>query len=90
MSKIIAYLRASTDKQDLNHQKIELLEYARKKSLTVDEFIEVTVSSTQTTKQRRIDEVIERLNGADTLIVTELSRLWSKHRRSYNTRQFLG
>lgn len=75
MSKIIAYLRASTDKQDLNHQKLELLEYARKKSLTVDEFIEVTVSSTQTTKQRRIDEVLERLNGADTLIVTELSRL---------------
>lgn len=75
MSKIIAYLRASTDKQDLDHQKLELLEYARKNSLWVDEFIEVTVSSKQTTKQRRIDEVIEKLNGADTLIITELSRL---------------
>ncbi len=25
MAKIIAYLRASTDKQDINHQKLELL-----------------------------------------------------------------
>lgn len=25
MGKIVAYLRASTDKQDLSHQKLELL-----------------------------------------------------------------
>ena len=75
MSKIIAYLRASTDKQDLNHQKLELLEFARKKSLAIDEFIEITVSSRTTNKQRRIDELLERLVEADTLMVTELSRL---------------
>jgi DNA invertase Pin-like site-specific DNA recombinase len=75
MSKIIAYLRASTDKQDLNHQKLELLEFARKKSLAIDEFIEITVSSRKTNKQRRIDELLERLVEADTLMVTELSRL---------------
>jgi len=28
MSKVLAYLRTSTDKQDLNHQKLEILEYA--------------------------------------------------------------
>lgn len=33
MSKTIAYLRASTDKQDLKNQKLEILEYARKKDL---------------------------------------------------------
>ncbi|WP_032113579.1 recombinase family protein [Candidatus Paracaedibacter symbiosus] len=75
MGKIVAYLRASTDKQDLNHQKLELLEFARKKSLTINEFIEITISSRKTTKQRRIDELLEKLNEADTLIVTELSRL---------------
>ena len=75
MSKIVAYLRASTDKQDLNHQKLELLEFARKKSLSIDEFVEITISSRMTSKQRRIDELLERLNQADTLIVTELSRL---------------
>lgn len=75
MGKIIAYLRASTDKQDLNHQKLELLEFARKKSLSIDEFIEITISSRKTNKQRRIDELLERLEEADTLMVTELSRL---------------
>jgi DNA invertase Pin-like site-specific DNA recombinase len=75
MSKIVAYLRVSTDKQDLNHQKLELLEFARKKSLSIDEFVEITISSRMTSKQRRIDELLERLNQADTLIVTELSRL---------------
>lgn len=78
MSKIIAYLRASTNKQDLSHQKLELLEFARKKTLSIDEFVEVTISSHKTSKQRRIDELLERLNDADTLMVTELSRLgWS-------------
>ena len=75
MSKIVAYLRASTDKQDLNHQKLELLEFARKKSLSIDEFIEITISSRKTSKQRRIDELLSMLNDGDILLVTELSRL---------------
>ncbi len=69
------YLRASTDKQDLNHQKLELLEFARKKSLAIDEFVEITISSRKTSKQRRIDELLNLLNDGDTLLVTELSRL---------------
>ena len=75
MGKIVAYLRASTDKQDLNHQKLELLEFARKKSLSIDEFIEITISSTKTSKQRRVDELLSMLNSGDTLLVTELTRL---------------
>jgi DNA invertase Pin-like site-specific DNA recombinase len=75
MSKIVAYLRASTDKQDLNHQKLELLEFARKKSLSIDEFVEITISSRKSSKQRRIDELLGMLNDGDILLVTELSRL---------------
>jgi DNA invertase Pin-like site-specific DNA recombinase len=75
LSKTIAYLRASTDKQDLNNQKLEILEYAHKKDLKIDDFVEVTISSRKTTKQRRIDEMLQTLNDSDTLIVTELSRL---------------
>jgi DNA invertase Pin-like site-specific DNA recombinase len=75
LSKTIAYIRTSTDKQDLNNQKLEIFEFARKKALKVDEFVEITISSRKTSKQRRIDEVLERLEGSDTLVVTELSRL---------------
>lgn len=75
MGKIVAYLRASTDKQDLDHQKLELLEFCRRKSMSVDEFVEITISSRQPTKQRRIDDLVDKLVETDTLIVTELSRL---------------
>ena len=75
MSKTIAYIRTSTDKQDLNNQKLDILEFARKRELKVDEFVEITISSRKTSKQRRIDEVLERLGDSDTLVVTELSRL---------------
>lgn len=75
MAKTVAYLRVSTDKQDLNYQKLELLEYARRHELHINAFIEVAVSSRQTSKQRRIDELLTQLADSDTLIVTELSRL---------------
>lgn len=75
MAKTLAYLRASTDKQETNNQKLEVLEFARKKDLKIDDFIELTMSSQKPSKQRRIDELINRLNPSDTLIVTELSRL---------------
>ncbi|MFZ0256236.1 MAG: recombinase family protein [Gammaproteobacteria bacterium] len=75
MGKIVAYLRASTDKQDLSHQKLEILEFARRQGLRVDEYVELTISSRKTRKQRRIDELAQMLDETDTLIVTELSRL---------------
>ena len=75
MAKTLAYLRASTDKQETNNQKLEVLEFARKKDLKIDDYIELTMSSQKPSKQRRIDELINRLNPSDTLIVTELSRL---------------
>ncbi len=73
--KTIAYIRASTDKQDVDNQKLELLEYARRHDLKVDDFIEITISSRRASKQRRIDEMMEKLEGSGILIATELSRL---------------
>lgn len=75
MGKTIAYLRASTGKQDLDHQKLELLDFAQQNSLMIDEFVEITMSSRMTGKQRRIDDLLEKLTQADILMVTELSRL---------------
>jgi DNA invertase Pin-like site-specific DNA recombinase len=75
MSQTIAYIRTSTDKQDLNNQKLEILEWARKTDQKVDEFVEITMSSRKTSKQRRIEEVLCMLTDTDILVVTELSRL---------------
>ncbi len=75
MAKTIAYIRTSTDKQDLNNQKLEIFEFAKRNKLEVNDFIEMTISSRKTSKERRIDEMLSVLDDADILIVTELSRL---------------
>ena len=75
MAKTIAYIRTSTDKQDLNNQKLEIFEFAKKNKLEVNDYIQMTISSRKTNKERRIDEMLSVLDDADTLIVTELSRL---------------
>jgi len=75
MSKVLAYLRTSTDKQDLNNQRLEILEYARRHGIQIADFIAVSISSCKTPYQRRIVELLSRLNENDTLLVTELSRL---------------
>ncbi|OIN84336.1 recombinase family protein [Francisella sp. TX07-6608] len=75
MSRIFAYIRVSTGSQDTQNQKLEIYEYARKNNLKIDHFIETEISSKKSTKSRRIEELLDKLEGADTLIITELSRL---------------
>lgn len=74
-SKIIAYLRISTQEQDLNSQKLELHEYAHKNNFKIDEFIETEISSRKNPSERKINLLMERLQKGDLLIVSELSRL---------------
>ncbi|MEM7617460.1 MAG: recombinase family protein [Pseudomonadota bacterium] len=71
----MGYIRTSTNKQDLKNQQHEILTYTNKHDMKVNEFIEIKLSSRKTTKQRRIDELLQKLKQFDTLIVTELSRL---------------
>jgi DNA invertase Pin-like site-specific DNA recombinase len=74
-NKVIGYLRVSTAEQEVNNQRLEILEYARKNKLSVDDFISISISSRKGTKARRIDELMQLLKPGDTLIVAELSRL---------------
>ena len=75
MAKSVAFIRTSTDKQDMNNQKLEIFEFAKKNKLEVNDYIQMTISSRKNTKERRIDEMLSVLEDVDTLIVTELSRL---------------
>ena len=73
--KVIAYTRISTDQQDLDKQRHLLLGHAQRQGWLIDEFIEVAASSRKDTKSRKIDELLDKLNTGDTLLVSELSRL---------------
>lgn len=73
--KTIGYIRVSSDKQDLNKQRHLLLEHAQRIQVVINEFIEVEISSTKTARLRKIDELNEKLDSGDLLLVAELSRL---------------
>lgn len=72
---VIAYIRVSSDKQDLEKQEHLLLKYAHQQEMKVSDFIKIEISSRRNTAERRIDELMERLNEGDVLLVAELSRL---------------
>ena len=72
---VIGYLRVSTTKQDLKNQRSQILEFSNSHKLGNIEFIEVELSSKKSKKDRKIDELFEKLKPNDVVIVSELSRL---------------
>lgn len=75
MGKSIAYLRVSTNHQDIQSQKYEILDYCHKNEIQIDEFIEVEMSSRKSLDKRKIDILINDLREGDQIIVSELSRI---------------
>ena len=75
MSTTTAYLRVSTDGQDLKNQRYAILDYADRHGIRVDTWMEVKMSSRRTPKERRIDDLVDSLSPGDCLLVSELSRL---------------
>ncbi len=72
----IGYLRVSTDKQTFENQKSEIRTYCNDKlKITVDDWIEVVMSSRKDLRDRKIDELLTILSKDDKVIVSELSRL---------------
>jgi len=82
--KIISYLRVSTDRQDLENQKLEIENYTKKLGLQVDQWIQVEMSSRKSFDKRKIDNLLSSLKKGDTLIVSELSRLSRSIREIHN------
>ena len=73
--KTVAYLRVSTRSQDLENQKLAILEHAHKKQFAVDRFIEMQVSSRKVRHRESIEKLLLDLAEGDRLLVSELSRL---------------
>ncbi len=69
-TKTIAYLRASTNKQNLDSQKLEILDYARKHDIKINDFIEIEISSRRSQKERKINLLLDILNEDDLLIIS--------------------
>jgi DNA invertase Pin-like site-specific DNA recombinase len=73
--QVIGYIRVSTEEQDLDKQEHLLLKYAHQHEMQISDFVQVEISSRKSTQERRIDELLARLDSGDVLLVAELSRL---------------
>lgn len=71
----VAYLRVSTEGQDLDQQRLAILDYAQRHRVNVDAFVATKRSSKHVTQQTELMQMIETLQPGDRLIVSELSRL---------------
>jgi DNA invertase Pin-like site-specific DNA recombinase len=61
VARTLAYLRTSTNKQDISQQKVEILEYAQREKVQVDDFISISISSKRERRARCIDELVQKL-----------------------------
>ena len=71
----IAYLRVSTQDQDLEKNKMDILLFANEKNLGQVKFTEDRASGTISWQKRALASVIDSLNTGDNLIFSEFSRL---------------
>jgi len=70
-----AYLRVSTDMQDVENQKLGVLEYCNAQKLTPITFVEETKSSRLSWAERGIGQILKQAQAGDTIIVAEISRM---------------
>jgi DNA invertase Pin-like site-specific DNA recombinase len=74
-SRTVAYLRVSTQEQNLEKNKADILRLANDKKLGHVEWVEEKVSGRVAWRKRELGRLLEELEMGDTLIVSELSRL---------------
>ena len=71
-----AYLRVSTDKQDGQNQRLGVDDFAKKKGLVIDEYIDDEgKSGTLEPEKRELGNLLKKLKKGDVLIAGEISRL---------------
>ncbi len=73
---IYAYLRVSTNQQDVENQRHGILEYANQKSLGQLKFVSDSVSGQKRWRERELGKLLTKTAGsADTIVFAEISRM---------------
>lgn len=70
-----AYLRVSTDQQDVENQKFGILDYCNKHNIGALKFFEDVITRTSKWEKRGVGEIIEKAQPGDILVASEISRL---------------
>lgn len=69
------YIRVSSDKQTVENQRFEIINFCKRERLTVDGWIEETVSGTKSYDKRELGDLLEKVEKGDLIVCSELSRL---------------
>ncbi|MBR1399121.1 MAG: recombinase family protein, partial [Alphaproteobacteria bacterium] len=72
---IYGYIRTSTDKQNNENQRFEIEQFANNNNLTINQWIEETISSRKSLDERKLGKLLKKIKQDDIIIATELSRL---------------
>lgn len=72
---VYGYIRVSTDKQTVENQRFEINLYAQKNNITIDRWIEETISGTISPEKRNLGKLLKNVKPGDIIICSELSRL---------------
>ena len=70
-----AYIRVSTDHQNVENQQHEILTYTQNHNIQIDRWVSETISSRKPLTERKLGKLLKKLKKGDVLIATELSRL---------------
>ena len=69
------YIRVSTDKQTVENQRFEILQFCQHEGIKIDGWIEETVSGGKTPDKRKLGLLLKEVKEGDWIICSELSRL---------------
>lgn len=72
---VYGYIRVSSDKQTVENQRFEIIQFAGKNELRIDGWIEETISGTMQYDKRQLGRLLEKVRKGDMIICSELSRL---------------
>lgn len=72
---IYGYVRVSSDKQTVENQRFEILNFCSREGFGVDGWIEETISGTKNYNKRALGRLLKRCRKDDLIICAELSRL---------------
>ncbi|MDR0578029.1 MAG: recombinase family protein [Candidatus Accumulibacter sp.] len=75
MPRYFAYLRVSTDGQEVESQKLGLLEYANRRGFAPMELVAETVSRAADWRGRQLGALLEKAGPGDTILTPEFTRL---------------
>lgn len=69
------YIRVSSDKQTVENQRFEILRFCEGQGISIDGWIEETISGTKDWSVRRLGKLLKKVGNGDLIICSELSRL---------------